>query len=208
MHGGKDKDLMKEGKAESMGATPKRKRKPTRRPDLSHIAAPLRPLIVPCGGLVLDPANARKHGAPNLEAIKGSLAAYGQRKPLVVNRRTRTVIAGNGTLEAARALGWTHVAVVFTDDDPVTAAGFAIADNRTAELAEWDAEALGRLLQEVQVEDERLRRMFADLAEAEGVARGDVDEPSAPEEFPEVDENVPTEHECPKCGYRWSGGAA
>ena len=50
--------------------------------------------------------------------------------------------------------------------------------------------------------------MFADLAEAEGVAARDADEPSAPEDFPEVDENVPTEHQCPKCGYRWSGGAA
>ncbi|HVS39974.1 MAG TPA: ParB N-terminal domain-containing protein [Gemmataceae bacterium] len=191
-----------------MSTNPTRKRKAPPRPDLSHIAEPLRPLAEPCDGLILDPANARKHAAPNLEAIKGSLTVYGQRKPIVANRRTRTVIAGNGTLEAARALGWTHIAVVFTDDDPMTAAGFAIADNRTAELAEWDAEALGRLLQEVQVEDERLQQMFADLAEAEGVAPGDGEQPSAPEDFPEVDENVPTEHECPKCGYRWSGGAA
>ena len=191
-----------------MSSKTSRKQKSSPRPDLSHIAEPLRPLAVPCDGLVLDPANARKHGAPNLEAIQGSLTVYGQRKPIVANRRTRTVIAGNGTLEAARALGWTHIAVVFTDDDPVTAAGFAIADNRTAELAEWDAEALDRLLREVQVEDERLQRMFADLAEAEGVAARDADQPSAPEDFPEVDENVPTEHQCPKCGYRWSGGAA
>ena len=206
--GRKDKEVMKEGKTEPMGTKPTRKRKALRGPDLLHIAEPLRPLAVPCDGLVLDPANARKHGAPNLEAIKRSLAVYGQRKPIVANRRTKTVIAGNGTLEAARALGRTRIAVVFTDDDPMTAAGFAIADNRTAELAEWDAEALDRVLREVQVEDERLRQMFADLAEAEGVAAGDGDEPSAPEDFPEVDENVPTEHQCPKCGYRWSGGAA
>jgi ParB-like chromosome segregation protein Spo0J len=185
-----------------------RKRKAPRETDLSHIAEPLRPLAVPCEGIFLDPANARKHGAPNLEAIQGSLTVYGQRKPIVANRRTKTVIAGNGTLDGARALGWTHIAVVFTDDDPVTAAGYSIADNRTAELAEWDAEALGRLLQEVQVEDERLRQMFADLAEAEGTAAADCNEPSAPEDFPEVDENVPTDHECPKCGYRWSGGTA
>jgi hypothetical protein len=48
--------------------------------------------------------------------------------------------------KAARDLGWSHLAVVFTDDDPVTAAGFSIADNRTAELAEWDGEAPDRLL--------------------------------------------------------------
>ena len=187
---------------------PTRKPKSSPRPDLSHIAEPLRPLAEPCDSLVLDPANARKHGAPNLEAIKGSLAVYGQRKPIVANQGTRTVIAGNGTLEAARALGWTHIAVVFTDDDPMTAVGYAIADNRTAELAEWDAEALDQLLREVRVDDERLQQMFDDLAEAEGTAAREAEEPAAPEDFPEVDENVETEHQCPKCGYRWSGGAA
>jgi hypothetical protein len=27
-----------------------------------------------------------------------------------------------------------------------------------------------------------------------------------PDDFKEVDENIETEHECPKCGYKWSGG--
>jgi hypothetical protein len=107
---------------------PATKRKPV--PDHSHIAESLRPLAAACADLVLDPANARKHPEDNLEAIKGSLAVYGQRKPIVVNRRTGAVEAGNGTLEAARAMGWTHVAAVYVDDDPMTAAGFSIADNR------------------------------------------------------------------------------
>lgn len=106
--------------------------------DLSHIAEQLRPLAVPCADLLLDPANARRHPEPNLEAIKGSLRVYGQRKPVVVNRRTGTIEAGNGTLQAASALGWSHLAAVYVNDDPMTAAGFSIADNRTAELAEWD----------------------------------------------------------------------
>ena len=29
----------------------------------------------------------------------------------------------------------------------------------------------------------------------------------APEEFPEVTEDVHTDHKCPKCGYAWSGKA-
>jgi ParB-like chromosome segregation protein Spo0J len=184
------------------------KREELRERDLAHISECLRPLAVPCDSLVLDPANARKHNLPNLEAIKGSLATYGQRKPVVARRDTRTVIAGNGTLEAARELGWTHLAVVFTDDDPVTAAGFAIADNRTAELAEWDGEALDRLLREVRVDDERLQQMFADLANAEGSAAQETQAPAPPEGFPEVGEDIGTDHCCPKCGYRWSGGSA
>jgi DNA modification methylase len=128
------------------------------------IAEPIRPLAVPCADLVLDPANARRHPEANLEAIKGSLRAYGQRKPVVVNRRTGTVEAGNGTLQAALALGRSYLAVVYVDDDPVTAAGFSIADNRTSELAEWDRDALDRLLAEVKTDDPLLGRVLADLA--------------------------------------------
>jgi ParB-like chromosome segregation protein Spo0J len=174
------------------------------KPDLPYIAEPLHPLAVPCDSLVLDPANARKHPESNLEAIKGSLAVYGQRKPIVVNQKTRVVIAGNGTLEAARALGWSHVAVVFTDDDPVTAAGFAIADNRTAELAEWDPDALGRMLREVRVADERLQEMLGNLAEEHGVGQA-PEEPAPPEDFGEYGEDLETAFRCPKCGYEWSG---
>ena len=177
-------------------------------PDLSHIAEPLRSLAVPCDSLVLDPANTRKHGETNLDAIKGSLATYGQRKPVVARGDTRTVIAGNGTLQAARDLGWNHLAVVFTDDDPLTAAGFSIADNRTAELAEWDAEALDRLLSEIRVEDEHLQRMFDDLAEAERALATDAGIPEPPNDFTEVGEDIDTEHCCPKCGYKWSGSPA
>jgi DNA modification methylase len=133
-------------------------------PNLAPIAEPLRPLAVPCSDLTSDPANARNHPEPNLEAIKASLRVYGQRKPVVVNRRTGIIEAGNGTLQAALALGWSHLAVVYVDDDPMTAAGFSIADNRTAELAEWDLAALDKLLAEIKTNDPILDQMLSDLA--------------------------------------------
>ena len=138
-------------------------------PDLSHIADGLRALAVPIGDIDFDPANARKHPEKNLNAIRASLRAYGQRRPLVVNRRTGLTEAGNGTLQCALALGWTHVAVLYVDDDPTTAAGYAIADNRTAELADWDKEALDALLRTVQAQDEDLAAMLSELAKDEGL---------------------------------------
>ncbi len=151
-------------------------------PEVSHIAEQLRPLAVPCSELILDPANARRHPEPNLEALKGSLRVYGQRKPVVVNRRTGTIEAGNGTLQAALALGWSHLAVVYVDDDPMTAAGFSIADNRTAELAEWDRAALDKLLSEIKTNDPLLDQMLADLGTSLGqVRQGRTD----PDEVPE-----------------------
>ena len=93
-----------------------------------------------------DPANARKHSARNLKAIKDSLEIFGQQKPIVIDKRG-VVIAGNGTLQAAIELSWTEIDAVETQLDPAHAQAFGIADNRTAELAEWDNEVLGELLE-------------------------------------------------------------
>jgi ParB-like chromosome segregation protein Spo0J len=68
---------------------------------------------VPIGSLRMDPANARLHGDANLDAIAGSLARFGQAEPLVVQRGTNRVIAGNGrpaamNLDAGEPLGGTR----------------------------------------------------------------------------------------------------
>lgn len=107
-----------------------------------HIAEPIRHLAIPITSVVLDPSNARKHGDRNIEAIKASLAKFGQRAPIVVQRDGMVVRSGNGRLLAAKALGWAEIAATIIDEDNATAAQFAIADNRTAELAEWDEESL------------------------------------------------------------------
>jgi ParB-like chromosome segregation protein Spo0J len=99
----------------------------------------------PISSLVLDPANARKHGPKNLAAIKGSLARFGQQKPIIISD-AGVVIAGNGTLTAAMELGWTEIDCVRTHLSGSDLTAFGIADNRTAELAEWDPENLGALL--------------------------------------------------------------
>ena len=142
--------------------SPKRKAKPP--PDLAHIAADLRPLAVPIERVKLDPQNARTHDARNVSAIAASLQRFGQRKPIVVNAAGGLVEAGHGTLLAARRLGWTHVAAVRVKDDPATARGFSIADNRTAELAGWDEALLEELLAQVAGDDAGL---YDDLLLAE-----------------------------------------
>jgi len=109
--------------------------------DLPYIAVSLQPLAVPIGSLHEDPANARV--GHDVARISASLKAYGQRKPIVANRlQDGKIEAGNGTFRAAKQLGWTHIAVVFVDDDPATAAAFGIADNRVAEFSRWDEDVL------------------------------------------------------------------
>jgi len=102
-------------------------------------------MLQPLAALVPDPANVRLHSARNIEAIATSLRVFGQRVPIVCQRMPDgglRVRAGNGRLTAAQSLGWSHMAAVVVDESDTTATAFAIADNRTAELAEWDSEAL------------------------------------------------------------------
>jgi hypothetical protein len=104
---------------------------------------------VPIKSLTMDPENARTHSQKNIEAIAGSLTTFGQRKPLVV--WDNIVIAGNGTIEAAKSLGWEKVEItrVPSDWSHDQARAFALADNRTAELAEWDDSVLAEQLIEL-----------------------------------------------------------
>jgi ParB-like chromosome segregation protein Spo0J len=95
--------------------------------------------------LLPDPSNARKHSARNIAAIRASLRRFGQRKPLVLDVEG-VVVAGNGTLQAMQDEGTEWVDVVVYPGTPAEARAYAIADNRTAELASWDMDVLPDLL--------------------------------------------------------------
>lgn len=100
---------------------------------------------VPVKELNLDPRNARLHTPTNIEAIKASLLAFGQRKPIIINKNN-TVLAGNGTLRAARELNWETIFCTIFEGTEEEERAYAIADNRSAELASWDNTGLADLL--------------------------------------------------------------
>lgn len=109
----------------------------------------LRPLLVPIGELVPDPTNSREHDARNLAAIGESLRVFGQHRAAVAQLRpdgTKRVTVGNGMLVAAKALGWSHLAVLAIEESDAVAAARAVADNRAGELASWNTEALAATL--------------------------------------------------------------
>jgi len=107
-------------------------------------------LAMDVGALELDAKNARRHDQRNLDAIAESLREHGQRKPIVAQKVGERLVvrAGNGTLQAAKALGWKRLAVLVVEEDDREATRYALRDNRTAELAEWDDEALRQALRE------------------------------------------------------------
>lgn len=183
-----------------------RKKRPARRraaPDLGHVNAALRPLARRVSRMRPDPGNARVHDERNLETIRASLELHGQQTPIVLMADGRTVKKGSGTLLAARLLGWEWIAAIRYDGDPGKVDAYAVTDNRSAELATWDEAALARIFK-YHDDIEGGRDMLP------GWSSEDVDAllkqaagPEPPPEFPEAGEG--TDHECPKCGYQWSG---
>jgi ParB-like nuclease domain len=99
---------------------------------------------------LVDPSQLRLYpGNPRrgeLEAIKDSLRRHGQYRPIVANRRTGEVLAGNHVLLAARELGLKELAVAFIDVDDEHAKRIVAVDNRTSDLAGYDPESLAALL--------------------------------------------------------------
>jgi DNA modification methylase len=134
-----------------------------------------------------DPANARKHDDRNIDSIIASLRRFGQQKPIVIDA-SNVVRAGNGTLEAAKRLGWDSIECVKTSLKGSDAIAYAIADNRTAELAEWDSDILAAQLSGLLTDDEALANaagfsaeeieaMLSDLAEPTEIDEDEVPEP-------------------------------
>ena len=134
-----------------------------------------------------DPANARKHDDKNIGAIVASLRRFGQQKPIVIDSNN-VVRAGNGTLQAAMTLGWESIDCVVTSLKGSDAVAYAIADNRTAELAEWDNDVLAAQLNGLLADDvelanaagftaEEIEAMLDDLGDEREIIEDEVPEP-------------------------------
>jgi site-specific DNA-methyltransferase (adenine-specific) len=113
-----------------------------------------------------DDQNARTHDQANLKAIAGSLEQFGQRKPIVITQDNK-VVAGNGTLTAAKLVGWTEIDCVRVPADWTAdqIKAYALADNRTAELAQWDQQVMTAQLLELQEAGFDIQEFGFELAE-------------------------------------------
>lgn len=73
-----------------------------------------------------------------VDAVARSIRAYGFNEPIIADENG-VILAGHNRLKAARQLGLQTVPVIWTDDlDSVKSRAYRIADNRTAEFAQWD----------------------------------------------------------------------
>lgn len=159
----------------------------------------------PISSLTAYEQNARQHSQAQIDQIKASILEFGWTNPVLIDEEGG-LIAGHGRIEAATKLGLTEVPTITLNDlTEAQKKALIIADNKIALNAAWDFEILAtelRSLEALGYENFNFVGFTAD--ELTALYTGfDKD---APAEFKEVDENVETQHRCPKCGYEYSGG--
>lgn len=94
-------------------------------------------------------ANNPRNNDSAVNAVAESIKQFGFRVPIVIDGEN-VIVAGHTRVKAAKQLGLASVPCVVADDlteEQVKA--YRLADNRTAELAEWDMEKLEAELREL-----------------------------------------------------------
>ena len=144
-----------------------------------------------------DHKNARKRTDRSASLIKESLERYGAARSIVIDEDNR-ILAGNGTFDGAKAAGIKNLRVIETDGTEIIAVkrtglseeekvGLALADNRTSDLSDWDADMLKQLSEEQDItpwfEEDDLAEIIGEVEQlpAEGLTDAD-DVPEAPED--------------------------
>ena len=139
--------------------------------------------------------NARQHPPEQIDQIAASMERFGFTIPMLV-AEDGTIIAGHGRLMAAAQLGFAEVPVMvargWSEEDRRL---YTLADNRLAEIAEWDPEMLrmelGELREDFGIEDMSLIGFSADdladiLPDALLDATGGLTDPDDVPEVPEA----------------------
>lgn len=82
--------------------------------------------------------NSRKHPLKQIDLIVENIKRFGFTTPLLISKDNE-IIAGHGRLEAALKIGMKNLPCVRMDNlSEIEVKALRIADNRLAELAEWD----------------------------------------------------------------------
>lgn len=96
--------------------------------------------------------NNPRHNENAVAAVANSIREFGFKVPIVIDK-DGVIVAGHTRKKAAESLGLETVPCIVADDlteEQIKA--FRVADNKTAELAEWDFNALAKELGELEID--------------------------------------------------------
>lgn len=116
-------------------------------------------------------------------AVAESIRLFGFNVPILCDQNL-TIIAGHIRWKAAQKLGMEKVPVIVIEMTDAKRRAFAIADNKTADIADWDFPKLKEVLEELRSEDIDIKNLgFSD----EEIRRLILDEDDGENVVPEVD---------------------
>lgn len=146
--------------------------------------------------------NNPRNNEPAIESVANSIKEFGFKVPVIIDKNN-VIIAGHTRKLAAEQLGLKEVPCIVADDlTPEQIKAFRLADNKTAELAEWDFALLEKELEELTAFDFDMSSFGFDesIFEVQEQTKEYKNEELSEDEFSEES----YQHECPRCGFLWS----
>ena len=159
---------------------------------------------IPASELMPNPRNWRTHPTNQADALRGILSEVGYAGAVLVRETKHGYQLIDGHLRA-ETTPHQEIPCLVLDVTEAEANKLLATYDPIGDMAGVNPAILDSLLRDVETGSEALSEMIAELAEESDVVPRD-DIAKAPEDFKEVDENIHTDHHCPKCGYEWSGG--
>ena len=119
----------------------------------------------PIDELIMYANNPRKNDGAALDAVTASIKEFGFKNPIVIDK-DNVIVAGHTRLKAAKRLKMTEVPTIMADDlTPAQIKAFRLADNKVAELAEWDMDLLELEMDDIDLDMEAFG--FDDIGDEE-----------------------------------------
>lgn len=153
--------------------------------------------------LVPNPQNWRRHPDDQRAALRGILAEVGYADALLARELPDgTLRLVDGHLRREETPEQEVPVLVLDIDDEEEAKLLAVLDPLAA-MAEADQTALGKLLHDMEVEDDGLKAMLEGLAEEEGIDSYELPTDADGKEFDESCADDVEIMECPSCGHKF-----
>ena len=199
-----------------MARSPKKTAKPRK-----AAAAAFDVALVKLSDLTAYSGNAKVHSDGQVLEIVASIREFGFTNPIVADLENQGLIAAGHGRQLALEFLFAEGEDVRLPQGTLLPVGLApvidcsgwtdaqrraytLADNKIAENATWDEHLLtAEVAALLDMEAVDLSTLGFDTEELAALTAAAV----PPSESPQVGGNIATEHECPKCGYKFSGGA-
>lgn len=138
-------------------------------------------------------ANNPRHNENAVEAVANSIRSFGFKVPIVIDKNN-VIVAGHTRKRAAESLGLETVPCIVADDlteEQIKA--FRVADNKTAELAEWDFDKLESELVDLASMGFEMDDFGFDNFENDNTVNNEIDDYNSDEESNQTEKNEEAE---------------